>query len=158
VTTDRVAAPTDVQQEFEQLGVGVVDLGVSPRRPLSVARAFVRLQRLARREKPDVIHSTLIHANLVSQPLAWLGFPVICSHVVTDPWRRNWQRIVEKYLGRKAIFVANSRAVADSIVAGGLSRKRVRVLYYGVDTDHFRPEGRRVSLTGDPILLGIGRL
>jgi glycosyltransferase involved in cell wall biosynthesis len=159
VTTDPIAAPTDVQDELEELGVRVVDLGVSPRRPLSVVRAFARLCRLARQEKPDLIHSTLIHANLLAQPLAWLGFPVICSHVVTDPWRRNWQRIIERYSGTKAVFLANSHAVAESLIAGGLDRRRIRVLYYGVDTDHFRPEGPSADgVSGDKALLGIGRL
>jgi glycosyltransferase involved in cell wall biosynthesis len=132
---------------------------VTPNRPLSVIRTFSRLHRVARQEKPDLIHSTLIHANLLSQPLAWLGFPVVCSHVVTEPWRRNWQRVIERYTGSKAIFLANSHAVADTLVAGGLEGTRIRVLYYGVDTDHFRPAGPRADgLSGDEILLGIGRL
>jgi glycosyltransferase involved in cell wall biosynthesis len=136
----------------------VIDLGVSRNQPLSAARAFVRLRSLARREKPDLVHSTLIHANLLSEPLTWSGWPLICSHVVTDPWRRSWRRAIERKIGTRAIFVANSHAVADSLVAGGFDRKRIRVLHYGVDTDHFRREGRRADLAGDPILLGVGRI
>jgi glycosyltransferase involved in cell wall biosynthesis len=158
VTTDPVAAPASVRRELEEIGIRVVNLGISSNKPLSVLRAFFRLQRLVRREKPDLIHSTMIHANLMSQPLSWLGFPVICSHVVTDPWRRDWQRIIERYVGMRAIFVANSRAVARSLVAGGLERRRIRVLHYGVDCEHFRPDGRRASVPGEPILLGAGRL
>jgi glycosyltransferase involved in cell wall biosynthesis len=158
VTTDPVVAPTDVRAEIEGLGVRVVDLGVSRNRASTVGRALVRLQSLARRENPTLVHSTLIHANLLSEPLTWSGWPVICSHVVTDPWRRSWRRTIERAIAKRVVFVANSQAVKDSLVAGGLDPKRIRVLYYGVDTDHFRREGRRADLAGDQILLGVGRL
>jgi glycosyltransferase involved in cell wall biosynthesis len=158
VTTDPIEAPAAVRAEIEALGIPVVDLGVARNQPFSAARAFVRLQRLARREKPDLVHSTLIHANLLSEPLAWGGCPVICSHVVTDPWRRGWRRTLERCIGKQAIFVANSYAVAESLVAGGLDRRRIRVLHYGVNTDHFHPQGSRADLGGDQILLGLGRL
>src|SRR5919197_2183716 len=158
VTTDPVASPADVRGEIEGLGVSVIDLGVVQNQPLTAARALVRLQIVARRENPNLIHSTLIHANLVSEPLAWSGWPVICSHVATDPWRRNWRRVVDRYIGKRAIFLANSRAVAQSLVAGGLDPTRIRVLYYGVDTDHFRPDGTHAGLAGEHVLLGAGRL
>jgi glycosyltransferase involved in cell wall biosynthesis len=158
VTTDPDAAPASVLAEIEELGVRVVDLGVSPGDPISVPRGAIRLIRLARTEQPDLVHSTLIHANQLSQPLSWLGFPLICSLVVTDPWRRNWQRIFDRHAGRRAIFLANSRAVAASLVGGGLDRGRVRFLHYGVDCEHFRPDGPRAELAGDPIVLGLGRL
>src|SRR5919198_3051097 len=158
VTTDPGGAPTNVRAEIEGFGVPVIDLGVSRKQPLSAARALLRLRGLARREKPDLVHSTLIHANLLSEPLTWSGYPVICSHVLTDPWRRGWRRTLERCLGKRAIFIANSQAVASSLVAGGLDRSRIRVLYYGVDTDHFRPEGHRSDHGRDEILLGVGRL
>lgn len=158
VTTDPVGAPADVRAEIEGLGIRVLDLGVSRNKPLSAVRGFVRLQSLVRREQPDLVHSTLIHANLLSEPLTWSGWPVICSHVLTNPWRRSWRRTVERYAGKRAIFIANSRAVAESLVAGGLDPRRIRVLYYGVDTDHFRPRGPGADLAGDEILLGVGRL
>jgi glycosyltransferase involved in cell wall biosynthesis len=159
VTSDPIAAPATVRPEFEELGIAVVNLGVSPAKPLSLGRAFVRFQRLVRREQPDVIHSTLIHANLLAEPMSWLGFPLICSHVVTDPWLRNWQRVAERYAGMKATFLANSRAVAESLVAGGIQRRRIRVLHYGVDCNHFSPVGPEADhLSGDEILLGVGRL
>ena len=159
VTTDPVAAPRSVSAELEERGARVVNLGVSPAKPLSLARAFFRLHALVRSEKPDLVHSTLIHANLLAQPLSWLGLPLICSHVVTDPWLRNWQRVVERYTGTRAIVAANSQAVADSLVAGGLERGRIRVLHYGVDCDHFRPEGPSADiLAGHDVLLGVGRL
>lgn len=158
VTTDPGAAPGSVLAEIEELGVRVVDLGVSPAHPLTVPRGAIRLSRLARAEEPDLVHSTLIHANQLSQPLSWLGFPLICSLVVTDPWRRSWQRILDRQASRRALFLANSRAVAASLVDGGLDRGRVRFLHYGVDCDHFRPEGLQAQLEGDPIVLGVGRL
>jgi glycosyltransferase involved in cell wall biosynthesis len=159
VTSDPVAAPATVSAEFEELGVPVVSLGVSASKPLSLARALLRFQRLVRREKPDVVHSTLIHANLLAQPVSWLGVPLICSHVVTDPWFQDWQRVVERYAGLRATFLANSHAVAESLVAGGIDRHRVRVLYYGVDCDHFRPDGPAADVfPGEEILLGVGRL
>jgi glycosyltransferase involved in cell wall biosynthesis len=158
VTTDPEGSPGNVRPEIEGLGIRVVDLGISRDEPVSAARAFVRLQKLARHEKPNLVHSTLIHANLLSEPLTWSGYPVICSHVVTNPWQRNWRRAVERHTGKRAIFIANSHAVADSLVAGGLDPRRIRVLYYGVDSNHFRPEGERACLVGDQVLLGLGRL
>jgi glycosyltransferase involved in cell wall biosynthesis len=159
VTSDPVAAPATVSAEFDELGVPVVSLGVSASKPLSLARALLRFHGLVRREKPDVVHSTLIHANLLAQPVSWLGVPLICSHVVTDPWFQDWQRVVERYAGLRATFLANSHAVAESLVAGGIDRHRVRLLYYGVDCDHFRPDGPVADVfPGEEILLGVGRL
>jgi glycosyltransferase involved in cell wall biosynthesis len=159
VTTDPVGAPGSVRTELEELDARVVSLGVSPTKPLSVVRALARLHALARCEQPDVIHSTLIHANLLAQPLSWLGFPLICSHVGIDPWVRPWQRVVERYTGMRAIFLGNAEAVAKVLVAAGIDRGRVRVLRYGVDCDHFRPEGPSTDiLSGHEVLLGVGRL
>jgi glycosyltransferase involved in cell wall biosynthesis len=158
VTTDPLAAPGQALPDIEALGVPVVDLGVTRNKPLSAARALVRLQRLVHGEKPNLIHSTLIHANLLSQALPERSCPLICSHVLTNPWRRNWHRTVERRTARRAIFVANSRAVAESLMTGGLDRSRIRVLYYGVDCDHFSPVGPRAQLAGEPLLLGVGRL
>ena len=158
LTSDPEGAPRTVRAELEALDVPVVDLGVSPDKPLSAVRAFLRLQRLVRREEPSILHSTLIHANLLSQPLAWRGRPVICSHVVTNPWLRNWQRTLERYIGKRAIFLANARAVAEILVEAGLDPERIRVLYYGVDCDHFCPEGPSANLAGAEVLLGVGRL
>src|SRR5690242_4707449 len=71
VTTDPVGSPATVRAEIEGLGIRVIDLGISPNEPVSAARGLIRLQKLARREQPDLIHSTLIHANLLSEPLSW---------------------------------------------------------------------------------------
>jgi glycosyltransferase involved in cell wall biosynthesis len=158
LTTDPANAPTHLRDEIEELGVPVVELGVSRGDPLSVLRAFARLERLVRRERPDVIHATLIHANLLSQPLAWLGWPLICSHVVTTPWPRNWQRTVERQSGKRSLFLANAHAVARTLVEGGFDSARIRVLHYGVDCEHFRPEGQTADLRADTVLLGVGRL
>lgn len=159
VTTSPGVAPGSVRQEIEELGVPVMNLGISASKPLSVIRAFFRLYRVAQREEPDVIHSTLIHANFMAQPLSWLGFPVMCSYVVTDPWRRRSERIIERYMGKRALYIANAQAVADSLVAGGVQSERIRVLRYGVDCDHFHPEGPSADIfRGDQVLLGVGRL
>jgi glycosyltransferase involved in cell wall biosynthesis len=158
VTSDPVNAPVDLRAEVETLGVQVVDLGVLRTKPLSVPRAFVRLLQLTRRERPDIVHSTLIHANLLTQPLAWTGCRVLCSHGVTKPWRREWHREFERRMGKRAIFIVNARAVEQILVDAGIDRARIRVLYYGVDCEHFGPDGERADVAGDPLLLGVGRL
>jgi glycosyltransferase involved in cell wall biosynthesis len=158
VTSDPASAPATLRAEIEAQGVDVVDLGVSRNNPLSVPRAFLRLVRLVECEQPDVVHSTLIHANLLSQPFAWAGRPVLCSHGVTKPWRRAWHRVLERNLGKRAVFVVNARAVEQILVEAGFHRARIRVLYYGVDCEHFRPEGERAEVAGDHLLLGVGRL
>jgi glycosyltransferase involved in cell wall biosynthesis len=157
-TSDPVHAPADLRAEIEALGVRVVDLGVSRMNPLTVPRAFIRLVQLTRREQPHILHSTLIHANLLTEPLACTGSPVLCSHGVTKPWRRSWQRELERLIGGRAIFLVNAQTVRQTLVDAGFDRSRIRVLYYGVDCEHFRPDGERADVQGDPLLLGVGRL
>jgi glycosyltransferase involved in cell wall biosynthesis len=156
---DPKVAPHDVRADLEGAGANVVDLGIQRGRPFSVATAAARLFRLVRRERPDVIHATLIHANLLAQPLGVLGYPVICTYVGTQPWTHRWQQVIERYTARRvAIFLTNAKAVADVLHRRGVASDRIRVLPYGVDASYFSPEGPSADVGDGDVILGIGRL
>ncbi len=57
---------------------------------------------------------------------------------------------------RRSAFHAISRSTADDLVARGVRRDRIRVIYPGIDTAHFTPALDRRSPT--PLVVYLGRL
>ena len=66
--------PEDFQEEFADLGILLDSLGMRSGRP--DPRALTRLASIVRSFRPDVVHSHMVHANLLTRlarPLARAG-------------------------------------------------------------------------------------
>jgi glycosyltransferase involved in cell wall biosynthesis len=149
----------DLYDDLVGAGAEVVDLGVRRRRPATIPRAAVRLRALIDERAPDVLHSTLVHANVLSLSVAPAGLPIAVTLVSAEPWTSRWQPQLHALLSRKADAVlVNTPAVAEAVAVAGAARARIRCLLYGVDVDRFNPDGPSADLGEGIVVLGMGRL
>jgi glycosyltransferase involved in cell wall biosynthesis len=142
---------------IEALGVPVHALGL--RRGVPEPFAILRLRRLLRQDRPDVLQTWLYHADLlglIGGKLA--GVPSIvwnirCS-VMDQRYERGIGRLVLRALAalsrRPDVVVANSQAGIDLHRRIGYQPRRWELLPNGFDLSRFRPDaGARASVRAE---------
>ena len=158
---------------LETLGISVTTLNMSPGRPSPFA--FIRLVRLLRREKPDVVQTWMYHGDLFGGLAARV--PGIRSvvwgirHTTLEPSKSKKTTIViAKFLAKLSwwlpakIVVCAQRAM-DVHEALGYDRSKMRFIPNGYDLADFHPgldpQGEfRASLVSDqsiPLIGTVGR-
>jgi glycosyltransferase involved in cell wall biosynthesis len=153
----------------DELGVDVVridELGreISPLRDLA---ATVRLARLIRRERPDILHTHTAKAGTVGRVAALLAGrkrpPIVVhtfhGHVLRGyfgPLRSLFFRLLERWLAvRTTALIAVSPQVRDDLVALGVApRDRFVVIRLGIELDE-RVAGSRDGRVESRRYLGI---
>jgi sugar transferase (PEP-CTERM/EpsH1 system associated) len=146
---------TDFARRIERPDVGVYAIG---KRPGKDPGAYVRLYRLIRRLRPDVVHTRNI-GTMDCQVVAWLagvqrrihsehGWDTTDREGQSDKYRR-LRRVLAPFVGR---HIALSRELEEWLVADtGVSRDKVSRICNGVDVDRFQPlQGSRSG----PITIG----
>lgn len=71
--------PGPLKEEMAKAGVTVKSLGM--KRGIPGPRALWKLAKIVRREKPDVVHSHMFHANIVARAsrIFWRNVPLVCT-------------------------------------------------------------------------------
>lgn len=129
-----MTTPTHYLDELEAAGVELASLDMARGRPSPLA--WLRYGRFVRTWKPDVIHSHMVHANL----LARLGrvfaprVPVICTvHNVTEGarWREIAYRLTDPFA---TVTTAVSEAAAQRYIdVKAAPARRIRAFPNGFD-------------------------
>jgi glycosyltransferase involved in cell wall biosynthesis len=135
--------------EARQLGIATESLKM--RRGVPDPRGLVRLARLLRAWKPDVLHSHMVHANLMARVVRLIApVPALVStiHNIYDGGRLRMAayRLSNRLVDQMTII---SQTAADRFIAEGIIPKELlRVIPNSVDTDRFRnvPAGTRESV------------
>jgi len=154
-----------LRSDFEEAGIQVFYLGGEG---VDFVRPCLRLHRLLKQEKPDILHTHLPRADLLGFMMRWSrfsGFWVCSVHDIhTKSWRGRWALPLFGPVWRRADKVITiSEAVKNWLMQDyGLLPERVCVVYYGIE-----PE-RWISPTKDlrsewgffrkPVVGTIGRL
>ncbi|MEE8169045.1 MAG: glycosyltransferase, partial [Phycisphaerae bacterium] len=158
-----LAGPGPLSDELGRLGVAHFTCGA--RHPLD-ATALVRLARHIRRFNPDLIHSSLFHANLAARFVGRLDRrrPIV-TNTVTVEVERIWHRRLEQLTARLSdAHVCNAPAVARDVVRKlGFPAHRVVIIPNGVDLDAMdaTPPMERAPLgipEGAALLVWVGRM
>jgi glycosyltransferase involved in cell wall biosynthesis len=170
---DRVLFLTPQRGPFTELvereGIAVYDVDVS--RTYRVDGAL-RLVRLLRRERVDVLHThTALAANVLSRFAGRLAGTAVVSHLhIANHFRPNrFARTVHRALDNgsarlAARVIAVSESTRDALVAQGYPPRLVEVVPNGIDVDAEaarRGDGLRAELGVDgetPLVGEIGRL
>jgi glycosyltransferase involved in cell wall biosynthesis len=120
--------------------------------------------RAVRDERPGLVHTHLVHADLYGAAAATaLRVPVVSSRHNDDRYLLGPFRYVDRAFARPARrIIAISDAVHRFLVEAGLPRKKIVTVHYGLDR---LPEARsgiqpaELGIAADaPVVLAIGRL
>ena len=146
-----VSTPDDELHEMAQReGVRVV--GVAMRRPISPLhdlRSLLRLIRVFRRERPDMVHSITPKAGLLSMIAAWVCRVPVRLHTFTGLVFPTAAGLKQKILiltdritcACATHIVPEGEGVKNDLINYGITRKPLRVLGYGnvrgVDMQHY---------------------
>jgi glycosyltransferase involved in cell wall biosynthesis len=127
---------------YERLGPLTACAGASMSLP-----AVVRIARLARRIRADVVHTNGLKAHVIGGIAGRLaGIPVVW-HVHDFPPPGPVGRLLSAAARLPALILAVSDAVAASVLPPA-GRSRVMTVYNPVDLVHFHPEISRAPLRG----------
>jgi glycosyltransferase involved in cell wall biosynthesis len=152
----------------QALTSGIPTVSLDMPRGFPDPRGLMRLVRLIRSWKPDVLHSHMVHANLLARVARLFApVPVLVStiHNINEGGRLRMSayRMTNGLVDHMTIVseAAAERFIAEDIVP----RKLLRVVPNGVDTELFRnvPPGTRetlrrsLGLGGEFVWLAIGR-
>lgn len=127
--------------DLESEGIPVHTLGM--RRGLPDPRAMLRLAAIIRAFRPSVVHSHMVHANLMSR-LTRLVAPstvlVTSAHNVDEG--ANWRMWVYRATDRLTNLTTNvsPAAVARSIERGAAPPARIRCMPNGIDMTRFKAD------------------
>jgi glycosyltransferase involved in cell wall biosynthesis len=71
--------PGALKEELAKSEIPVISLGM--KRGIPGPRALWRLAKIVRREKPDIVHSHMFHANIVARVsrIFWRDVPLVCT-------------------------------------------------------------------------------
>ena len=131
----------------------------------------IRLARILRSRKVDILHSHMFYSSVFASPVGWLcRVPVIVETPhLREHWRHGWKastvidrgvgRFVDRYI---AVSEANGRYLVNE---KRLPAAKVKVIQNGANLDRFRrcppPSGLKESLgfaPDDPVLVVAARL
>jgi glycosyltransferase involved in cell wall biosynthesis len=164
--------PGPVADMIRADGGAVRSLGMRSNRQLS---ALLRLHRIIRAGRYDVVHTHLYRSQVYGRPAGWLaGAPVVLStehsigetHLERRPMTRGVQAL---YLATELfsdMTIAVSATVRDRLAKWGVRARKMVVIPNGVELDRvaFDPAGRdrvrsELGLGGDDyVILLLGRL
>lgn len=160
-----------IGEKIKALGVPIYTIGMNSRIPN--LNAFIKLIRLLRNIKPDIVQNWMYHANLIGGLAAKfysLRIPVLWGirHGYLDPKYDKKSTIfiatigayISRAFAKKVIY--NSESAEDAHISVGYSKKNAMVIYNGFDLSSFKPdlESRasvrlELSLKDDTILVGM---
>ncbi len=167
--TVHLAYLTGPQELAVDPAITVHCLAMNMRQPWTLWRGYVRLRRLVQQLQADVVHSHMVHANLLAR-LVRMRTPMrrlICSAHSTNEGGA-WRMLAYRLTDRWADLSTNvsQEAVDAFIQAKAVPPGRMRVMHNGIDTQRFAPDpAARAAVRAalgiaaeQPLLLNVGRL
>ncbi len=125
------ANPDPFYAQLDELQVPYARLGAP--RDLDPGLAF-RLRRALRGERPDIVHTHLVHADVYGAATAGRAAVVSTKHN-DDPFRLGLFRYVERMSARRArrIICITDALARFNVERVGLPPKKMAVVHYGLD-------------------------
>lgn len=129
--------------------------------------AWLRLRKLLKQLKPDIVHTWLFAANAYGRTAAWSArVPVILgSERSVDPWKNAFQFWIDRCLAKRTQgLTANSQGTIDFYQQHGLDSKSFHLIPNGIEPIEPSTLTRaqaceRMGVSADRrIILSVGRL
>lgn len=142
-------------EELGAMGADVTSLDIA--RGAADPRAMTRLAGVVRRWKPDVVHSHMVHANLLARlarPLAWAPVQISTAHNLTEGAR--WRELGYRATDALATLTTNvcEAGTERYVNVGATPRDKIVTMPNGLEVDAVaRPLEVRRALREE---LGVG--
>jgi glycosyltransferase involved in cell wall biosynthesis len=136
-----MTAPQPLAERFTKAGLEVEFLGMKAGVPNPLG--LLRLALILRRRRPMIVHSHMVHANLLARVVRMLvQVPVVVctahSMIEGARWREWAYRLTDRFA---TLTTTISQAAVDRYVRiGAVPPKRLRFLPNGVDIQRFHPD------------------
>ncbi|WP_223068714.1 glycosyltransferase [Paenibacillus caui] len=147
--------PAAFLEELAAMGVAVMTLGM--RKGIADPRAIVRLRRRIREFQPDVVHSHMVHANLLARiTRLFVRMPVLActAHSIYEGGRlRSWlYRVTDRLCD--IMTNVSQEAVNRYIAIKASPPGKIRFMPNGIDMGRFAEQtGKRLNCREE---LGVG--
>ncbi|WP_422393005.1 Putative glycosyltransferase EpsD [Moorella humiferrea] len=157
--------PVAYVEELKAAGIPVTSLGM--RRGVPDPRALFRLARILRRERPQVVHSHMVHANILARlvrPLVKVPVLVCTAHSFDEGghYRELAYRFTD-FLCDLTTQVSHA-GLERYVRVGAVPRPKIRFVPNGVDIERFRPNPearvrlrRELNVDNAFVWLAVGR-
>lgn len=143
--TDRM----NMAEEFENAGVKTMSLQLQNKTDFMVVW---RLRKLLKEVKPDVLHTYLLHGNLLGRVVGSLtGVPVIISSERTIGQARRWGRILTRLTNplAQAVEVNSSAGKLSVIKELGVPESKVRIIRSGFDLNSITSQNVETNISNE---------
>jgi len=133
-------SPQAFTEELKEAGIPILTLNM--RRGVADPRAVFRLVKILREWKPDIVHSHMVHANLLARVVRiFCKIPVLIStaHSINEGGR--WREVAYRLTDPLADLTTNvSRAAVERYIrVGAAPKNKIRFMPNGIDTTKFKP-------------------
>jgi glycosyltransferase involved in cell wall biosynthesis len=130
---------------MQAAGVSVFSLDI--KRKVPDPRPFLRLARLIRVWRPEIVHSHMVHANILARivrPLVRVPVLVCTAHTIDERGRKGSGRLREFLYRLTDPFCDLTTQVSQAgleryVRVGAVPRHKIRYIPNGVDTERFKP-------------------
>jgi len=134
-------SPQAFTEELKEAGIPLSTLNM--RRGVADPRAVFRLVKILREWRPDIVHSHMIHANLLARVTRlFYKIPVLIStaHSIDEGGR--WREIAYRLTDSLADLTTNvsQAAVERYIRVGAAPKDKIIFVPNGIDTSRFKPD------------------
>ena len=136
-------------QQFRNAGIEVRTLALSRKSDISVA---LRLRSLLKELQPDVLHTYLLHANILGRIIGRLaGVPAIIGSERTIGQARRWSRLATKLTNPLTDAVeVNSEIGSKAITRDlGVPSEKVELVRSGLNLEAFSTSTKRAELRSE---------
>lgn len=132
--------PQAFVEELKNADIPLATLNM--RRGVADPRAVFRLVKILREWRPDIVHSHMVHANLLARVARiFYRIPVLIStaHNIDEGGR--WREVAYRLTDPLADLTTNvSRAAVERYIRVGVAPKnKIRFMPNGIDTAKFKP-------------------
>ncbi|MBF2719722.1 glycosyltransferase [Psychrobacter sp. NG254] len=131
-------------------------------------KAYIRLRKLVKDFKPDVVHSHMVHANIISRLLRLtIRIPKVISTAHSSNEGGKLRMLAYRLTDKLADISVNvsQSAVEEFINKGAVKPGRMITIANGIDTDKFKfNDSSRIklrsqlSINNEKVILAVGRL
>jgi len=135
--------------QFRMAGIKVISLNLNRKIDIAVA---IRLRRVLKQERPDVLHTYLLHGNILGRIIGRLvGVPAIIGSERTIGQARLWGRIATRLTNplTNAVEVNSEIGGKAATTDLGVPAEKIEVVRSGLDLKAFSASTKRADIRSE---------